>query len=281
MVEPVGRGAARAGTGTIELTWLGQAGFRVDAGDCHLLIDPFFSEHPLRTYRPERREAWIRGVTAVLCTHEHDDHLDLPFLCTLMGDDPRPEILVPAPVVDRAAGGGLPRSVLRPAPTDEAIELAGAKVWAVPSCHGFGGDAPVEYGTVAPGDPPGTHRFVGYVVEAGGVRLYHAGDTVLYDGLVERMEALRPDVMIVPINGRDYMREATGCVGNLTQEEAAWLCRQVGSPIAIPTHYDAMEGNTASVGRFVDAIGPEGGVTAMVLPRGVRTRVAVGGQLSR
>ncbi len=52
------------------------------------------------------------------------------------------------------------------------------------------------------------------------MRVYHAGDTIAYDDMVERLRALRVDVALLPINGRDHFREAQDVVGNLTPREA-------------------------------------------------------------
>src|SRR5258707_12782826 len=62
------------------LTWYGQAGFRLTAGNSRVLIDPFLTGRPDRRYEPPATPAGFADVTPVLCTHEHVDHLDLPFL---------------------------------------------------------------------------------------------------------------------------------------------------------------------------------------------------------
>ncbi|MFN3337820.1 MAG: MBL fold metallo-hydrolase, partial [Thermomicrobium sp.] len=64
------------------------------------------------------------------------------------------------------------------------------------------------------------HGFCGYVVALGGVRLYHAGDTIVYDKLGETVGALEPQVALLPINGRDWYREREDIVGNLDIREA-------------------------------------------------------------
>lgn len=40
--------------------------------------------------------------------------------------------------------------------------------------------------------PEGWHRFLGYVIEAGDVRVYHSGDTVFFDGLAEEVAGCAP-----------------------------------------------------------------------------------------
>ena len=71
--------AERAGR-SVSLTWYGQSGFRLAAGDSRVLIDPFLTDRADRRYPPPAAAADFADVTLVLCTHEHVDHLDLPFL---------------------------------------------------------------------------------------------------------------------------------------------------------------------------------------------------------
>ena len=56
----------------MEITWLGHATFRVAIGGQTLLIDPWF-ENPM--FPADRREEAIAGVTHVLVTHAHHDHV--------------------------------------------------------------------------------------------------------------------------------------------------------------------------------------------------------------
>ncbi|HEX3192379.1 MAG TPA: MBL fold metallo-hydrolase, partial [Streptosporangiaceae bacterium] len=72
------------------------------------------------------------------------------------------------------------------------------------------------------------------MLEIGGIRFYHSGDCLVYPELPATLSALTPDVLMIPINGRDHMREARGIVGNMNEAEAAWLCAQVGPSYVIP-----------------------------------------------
>jgi len=70
------------------ITWLGQSSFLIQGAGISILVDPVFSSHcspiPLRTLRrlsePPCAPEDIPHIHAVLLTHSHYDHLDLPFL---------------------------------------------------------------------------------------------------------------------------------------------------------------------------------------------------------
>jgi L-ascorbate metabolism protein UlaG (beta-lactamase superfamily) len=96
--------------------------------------------------------------------------------------------------------------------------------------------------------------------------VFHAGDTIWWPGLEDELRELAPDVAILPINGRDAMREAQGLWGNLGAREAAALAAAAGVPVAIPCHFDGVEGNLGDPDAFVAAL-PDG-VRAHVLHPG-------------
>jgi len=240
----------RAGR-SVSLTWYGQAGFRLAAGDSRVLIDPFLTDRPDRNYRPPASAADFADVTLVLCTHEHVDHLDLPFLREFCAVNSAARIVVPLPVVEVAAAGGIDRTRLAGAVPGEELHDRDVTVHPVPALHGIGGDDPVVYEFASEGGPV---RFLGYVLEIGGIRFYHSGDCLVYPELPGTLSALAPDVLMIPINGRDHMREARGIVGNMDETEAAWLCAQVGPSYVIPMHYECIAGNTGNPGHFTTLI---------------------------
>jgi L-ascorbate 6-phosphate lactonase len=100
-------------------------------------------------------------------------------------------------------------------------------------------------------DPKRGYPYLGYVIEWNNVTVYHAGDTVVYDGLIETLSAWPIDVAFVPINGRDYFRTGRGIIGNTDLRETAELTETLDIGLIVPTHYDLIEGNTVDPGHFV------------------------------
>jgi len=245
------------------VTWYGQAGFRLAAGESRILIDPFLTDRPDRRYRPPAAASDFADVTLVLCTHEHVDHLDLPFLRAFCAVNPAAMIVVPAPVVQIAADGGVDKSRLAAAVPGEELHDRDATVHPVPALHGIGGDEPVVYEFSPDGAPV---RFLGYLLDVGGIRFYHSGDCLVYPELPGTLAALAPDVLMIPINGRDHMRESRGIVGNMNETEAAWLCAEVRPSYAIPMHYECIDGNTGNPGHFASLIRESAAPTTVVIP---------------
>jgi L-ascorbate 6-phosphate lactonase len=252
------------------VTWYGQSGFRLAAGDSRVLIDPFLTERPDRRYPPPATAADFADITLLLSTHEHVDHLDLPFLRDFCAVNAAAKIVVPAPVVQIAADAGLDRGRLVGAAPGETLRDADVTVHTLPAMHGIGGDQPVAYEF---GPAGGAVRFLGYVIEIGGIRFYHAGDGLVYRELPTALAALAPDVLMLPINGRDHMRESAGIVGNMNETEAAWLCAQIGPTYVIPMHYDAIEGNTGDLGHFARLVHQSGAPATVIVPPRARPLV--------
>jgi L-ascorbate 6-phosphate lactonase len=238
----------------VVVTWLGQASFRFDVGDRRILVDPFFAEHEARLYPPLSVDEHGADVDWLLVTHPHIDHLD-PF--SLREVSARSDSLTLVGEVREAAPDAAFAGVNR----GDRLELgeAGA-VTVVPAVHGM---------TVAdsyPDDP----RFVGYVLELEGTRFYHAGDTIVSDGLRAALEPLRVDVALLPVNGRTYYRELEGLVGNMGPRDAVILATEIGASMLVPYHWDLFRGNTEWPGRVVDdAVEAEAPLHVLTLRRGV------------
>jgi L-ascorbate metabolism protein UlaG (beta-lactamase superfamily) len=80
--------------------------------------------------------------------------------------------------------------------------------------------------------------------------IYHSGDCVPYDGLVDRVRNRNIDIALLPINGRDPAR---GVAGNFSAAEAAQLGKRISAGLVIPCHYEMFEFNTVSPDEFKQA----------------------------
>src|SRR5205823_1840433 len=154
-------------------------------------------------------------------------------------------LVVPEPIAAEAIALGIPRERVVGAQPDRSIEAAGVRVQPVPARHGV--DVADAY-TFGEQLSDGLVRYLGYVVELGGVRLYHAGDTIPYPGQIERLRALRPQLALLPINGRDFFRERQNLVGNMDAREAAQTAAAIGVQALVPIHWEMFPGNRGCPG---------------------------------
>lgn len=263
LAQPPGNG--------VRLYWLGQAGFVIDGGRHRVVIDPYLSDTLADKYRgsrfPHRRmmpapvaPEDIRHVDMVLATHAHTDHLDPGTLPALMTANPAALLLAPAAVEGLAlerGGIGFERLVTIDA-GDTIRPMTGLHVTATRAAH-----------ESLQRDAAGRHLFLGYAIVLGGVTIFHSGDTVPYEGQVEEVAALKADLALFPVNGRDADRAKHGVPGNLYLAEAADLAAKAGIPTMIAHHFDMFAFNTISPSK-VDAFAQ--GETRIYL-HGARTGV--------
>jgi L-ascorbate 6-phosphate lactonase len=261
MIKPVQSGAAllrdiattTLQSGEIALWWLGQSGYAIKTASVTVWVDLYLSEHLTQKYAntavPHIRmtEAPLRPTDItdaqwIFASHKHSDHLDPGTLPDLFRASPDAKLILPSAIVEHAAALGLDKARLIPTRGDEIFTMGALTVHSVPSAH------PGLDHSEATGYP-----FLGFVFEVDGVRLYHSGDTIMYDGLVDRLQQLAPDILLLPINGTDEQRKAWNIAPNFNPQEAAHVAAAVGKSLTIPHHYDMFTFNTVDVGEFEQA----------------------------
>ncbi|WP_193214908.1 MBL fold metallo-hydrolase [Luteolibacter marinus] len=212
------------------VTWLGHASFLLQGCGRNLLVDPVFSDHcaplPLPSLRrhvePPCRIDQLPKIDGVLLTHSHYDHLDLPTLVALGRETPL--------VVAEGHAGWLGRKgfrEVREIPWFGTAEfLPGLQVTATPAQH---------FTARTPFDRNRGH-WCGWLIEGGGFKLWHAGDSGHCPAFGEIGMKLGPiDFAMIPIGAyapRWFMKPM-----HMTPEEAVRVFRDARCRRAVAMHW--------------------------------------------
>ena len=176
----------------MKLTWFGHSAFRVEFGDCRVMIDPFLTGNPSFTGDPK---AAADGATHVLLTHGHNDHVgDAAEICKANGA-----------MLCRACGGRRLhadagrgedqfRQPQRHGRLRRVHRLVRERAPFLELQHGPNGEI------IYLGNP------LGLIVKAPGEpTLYHMGDTGIFGDMALINEIHQPEIGIVPIGDRFTM----------------------------------------------------------------------------
>jgi L-ascorbate metabolism protein UlaG (beta-lactamase superfamily) len=202
------------------VTYIGHATVLLELDGMRFLTDPVLRSRLAHLRRHGQKPAGdsAADLDAVLISHLHHDHADLPSLRRL---PPQTQILGP-----RGAGGFLRRrgfeAVIELAPGDSET-FGGVQVTAVEAEHsrgrrGLGSD---------------DSETIGFVL-SGTSRAYFAGDTDLFEGMAELAGGL--DLALLPVWGWG----PTLGPGHLDPERAARAAAILKPRIAIPIHWGTL-----------------------------------------
>ena len=230
------------------LWWLGQSGFLLQWKGKRVLIDPYLSDSLTKKYatteKPHIRmservidPALLKGISIVTSSHNHTDHLDAETLSPILENNPSINFVIPEANRDFVAER-------MQCQKDYPVGLSDGRSVTLDefTVHGM----PAKHNEIER-DEKGNSRYMGYVIQFDGYVIYHSGDTLWFDGLVDLLKPFSPDVAILPINGNDPGRRVAG---NLNCYEAAALAKEIGAKVVIPCHYDMFTFNTADVNDF-------------------------------
>lgn len=189
----------------IDLTWLGHASLKAKAEGTVVYFDPW-----------KLPQAACEPADLVLVTHSHSDHCSPADVKRIAGSDTL--IVTVADCAER-----LPGRVKTLTPGQKTL-VAGLTVEAVPAYN------------IGKAFHPKQNGWVGFLVDLGGKRLYHAGDT----DFIPEMKEVRCDVAFLPCGGKYTM----------TAAEAAQAADAIRPTVAVPMHYGDLVGSAADARRF-------------------------------
>jgi L-ascorbate metabolism protein UlaG (beta-lactamase superfamily) len=237
----------------VQVAWLGQAGFVIKFNNKLFIIDPYLSDCLSVKYKgkifphirlmeiPLKPEI-IRDLDYILSSHAHTDHMDPDTLSILSENNPNCKIIVPRAELLETIKRGAKENQIIPTNDGETIELEN-NIFII----GIG----ASHETLKVNEK-GEHHYLGYIFHLGGVRIYHSGDCIPYDGLIEKLRELHINLALLPINGRDEFRLSNNITGNFKIPEALELCDKLGISKLIVHHFGMFAYNTVSNSELQD-----------------------------
>jgi L-ascorbate metabolism protein UlaG (beta-lactamase superfamily) len=222
----------------MNIRFLGHAAFALEADGTTVLIDPFLTGNPKAAASADEVEP-----DAILLTHGHPDHygdvVDIAkrtgatvVAITELAHELSEELGEDHPVLDPNMGG--------------TVKLDWGSVRVVPAWH-------------TSTTPKGTSNTpAGLVVELGGTRVYHLGDTCLFSDL--QLVKRRGDIDV-----------ALMCIGGhytMDREDAVEAARLVGARQVIPCHYGTFPPIETDVQAFKSDVEGAGAGDVIVLDPG-------------
>ncbi len=186
------------------MRWTGQSGFVIKAGKTTMVIDPFKISGAVK-------------ADLLLITHPHFDHFNKDDISKVVGNKTK---IICSRGCDGIEAFGSP-VIAKPG---FSTVFEGIKISAVPA-YNVNKDR-LQFHPVA-------NEWVGYVIEHGGMRIYHAGDT----DFIEEMRSLKNlDLALLPMGGTYTMGLDEGI-------EAA---KSIDAKHVAPIHYRMLLGEEKS-----------------------------------
>jgi L-ascorbate metabolism protein UlaG (beta-lactamase superfamily) len=239
-----------------KIWWLAQSGILIKWQGKFLLFDPYLSDSLSVKYastdKPHTRmselaidPARLDMIDIVTSSHNHTDHLDSETLNPLLSVNSDIKFIIPEAnryfVCERIkCANEFPIGLS----DGESVEVDGFKIHGVPAAH-----------NIIERDENGKLIFMGFVAEFGGYKVYHSGDTLWYDGIVETLKPFQVDVAFLPINGNKPERRVAG---NLNYQEAVQLAKEINAKLTLPHHYNLFDFNTEDPVNFIQEAEREG-----------------------
>lgn len=232
----------------MQITWYGHSAFRLDFSNGAVLIDPFFTGNPAFV---SDKAAAINGVTHIVLTHGHADHV---------GDTLDIAKSTGVPVIANydlcmwLAAQGLQK--FDPMNTGGTTNQGSFTVTLVRADH--------SSGDIKDGLPIYLGNPCGAIIKAQGEpAVYHMGDTDIFSDMALIAELHQPRVAMAPIGDRFTMSAASAALA---------VKRFFKLDAVIPCHYGSFPIIEPSADKFIEAM--KGHSTKVIVPkRGEAVRV--------
>ncbi|MFH7880896.1 MAG: MBL fold metallo-hydrolase [Candidatus Aenigmatarchaeota archaeon] len=201
----------------LKILWLGHACFKIES-KVTVYFDPFQIKFPKE-----------KDGDIVLVTHDHFDHCSIDDIKKIVHQQ---SVIIAAKMckgkIDNLKGSV--NSIMYFEPGD-SINVNDVLIKAVPSynINKFRSPGQVFH--------PKESKYLGFIVDFNGIKVYHAGDT---DVIKEMGELGKIDIALLPVSG----------VYVMSVEEAVEAVKIIKPKIAIPMHYGSIVGSEKDAEKF-------------------------------
>jgi len=195
------------------IEWLGQAAVKITTGNTIIYIDPYMIKEK-------------DSSKFIFITHSHYDHLSFDDIKKVSNSETM--IFAPYDCIPKLKDAGFTR--IRSVAPGDSKDLGEIKFEAV---HAYNIKKTTYH--------PRGNKWLGYVFEIEGKRIYHSGDTER----IPEMKNIKCDIALLPL-GQTYTMNSV--------EDAAEAARDVKAKVAIPIHYGLYEGTTEDALKFKELL---------------------------
>jgi L-ascorbate 6-phosphate lactonase len=200
----------------VSVTALGQVGYIFEFNGTRIVIDPYLSDFVADIYgdhlkRPLQHSLYkpdLSHIDALLLTHAHEDHCDPITIANLLKLNSKLKIYGAYECREVFEKHGISLENFTVADSMDFISIEEFSVTTVPAAH-----TQIEYNV------DGNSRYLGFLIQVSDLILYHAGDTIPDERINQNLPN-SIDFAFLPINERNYFRDKSGIVGNMTCREA-------------------------------------------------------------
>ena len=215
-----------------QVIWIGQSTLLVSIDGMHVLTDPVFSDRaspfsfagPKRVTPPALTAEQMPKLTAILISHNHYDHLDLPSLTKLVKHQPETLFLVPL---------GL-KSLLNDNGINNVVELDWWQQTKIGETTFTA--TPIRHWSSRSQFDRNKTQWAGWMVNWPAYSFYFAGDSgYTEDFRITKQKLGAPNLAALPIGAyepRNFMRDS-----HMTPEEAVQALEDLEAAQAVAVHW--------------------------------------------
>lgn len=211
---------------TVELTYIGHSAFHIQNDEVGILIDPFMSQNPMAKF-----DFTNKKLDYILVTHAHTDHLGDSVAISKKSGAKIFAIYELADICNKLGGSAIGANM------GGKIKFPFGSITFLPAFHSSSTD-----------DGKYAGEATSILLEIGGLKFYHAGDTSLTQEFKMIGEFYQPDVVMLPIGGFFTMGIDESVVA------AKWL----NAKKVMPMHYNTFSVINVDVNDFKNKIENQG-----------------------